>query len=103
MNDSVQGLFDFESGNMCGYDNWRREQEQRLQAIRREWGIPVRRRVRLRLKNLDGDFEGVLQLVDQPLTIDRRRPLHLKVDNIDVFPDDIEQCVVIGDPQTTVP
>ena len=103
MDDSGQNLFDFASGDKCGYQNWRREQQQRLQAIRREWGIPVCRRVRLRLKNLNGDFEGVLRLVAQPLTIDRRRPLHLKIDNIDVFPDQIEQCVVIDDPHTTVP
>lgn len=102
MRDAIQGLFDFESGNMNGYENWRREQEQRLQAIRNEWRLPVRRRVRLRLKNIDGDFEGVLRLVDQPLTIDRRLPVHLRIDNLDVFPDDIEQCVVIQNHQSTV-
>ena len=102
MSDPVQGLFDFKSGNMNGYQNWRRQQEERLQSIRNEWRLPVRRRVRLRLKNIDGDFEGVLRLVDQPLTIDRRVPLHLRIDNVDVFPDDIEQCVVIEESQQTV-
>ena len=103
MDDSGQNLFDFASGDKCGYQNWRREHQQRLQVIRREWGIPVRRRLRLRLKNLNGDFEGVLRLVAQPLTIDRRRPLHLKIDKIDVFPNQIEQCVLIDHPHTTVP
>jgi hypothetical protein len=41
MNDSVQSRFDFKSGNMGGYGNWRREQQQRLQAILREWALPV--------------------------------------------------------------
>ena len=95
MSDPIQGVFDFESGHMNGYENWRREQELRLQAIRNEWGLPVRKHVRIRLKNIDGEFEGELRLVTQPVTIDRRVPLHLRVDNIDVFPPDIEQCVVI--------
>jgi hypothetical protein len=102
MSNPVQGLFDFESGNMNGYQNWRRQQEERLQAIRNEWRLPVRRRVRLRLKNIDGDFEGILRLVDQPMTIDRRLPLHLRIDNLDVSPDDIEQCVVIDDTHPNV-
>ena len=103
MSNAVQHLFDFESANINGYENWRREQENRLEAIRNEWCLPVRRRVRIRLKDIDGDFEGVLRLVDQPLTIDSRLPLHLRIDNLDVFPDDIEQCVVIEETQTTVP
>jgi len=102
MNKPVQCLFDFESGNMNGYENWRRQQEERLQAIRNEWGLPVRRRVRLRLKNIDGEFEGVLRLADHPLTVDSRLPLHLRIDNLDVFPDDIEQCVVIDDAQDNI-
>ena len=102
MSDPVQGLFDFESGSMNGYQNWRRQQEERLQTIRNEWRLPVHRRVRLRLKNIDGDFEGVLRLVDQPLTIDRRLPLHLRIDNLDVFPEDIELCVAIDDAQDNI-
>ena len=100
--DPVQGLFDFESGNMNGYDNWRPQHEERLQPIRNEWHLPVRRPVRGRLKNIDGDFERVLRLVDQPLTIDSRLPLHLRIDNPDVLPDDIEQCVVIGETHAAV-
>ena len=95
MSDSIQGVFDFESGEMDGYVNWRREQEQRLQAMCTEWGLPFRKRVRIRLKNIEGEFEGELRIVKQPVTIDRRVPLHLSVDNIDVYPPDIEQCVVI--------
>ena len=102
MSNPVQGLFDFESGNMNGYQNWRPQQEERLQAIRNEWPLTVRRRVRLRLKNIDGDFERVLRLVDQPITIDSRLSLHLRIDNLDVFPDDIEQCVIIDDTHPNV-
>ena len=102
MTHPVQGLFDFESGNMNGYQNWRCQQEERVQAIRNEWRLPVRRRVQRRLKNTDGDFESVFRLVDQPLTIDRRLPLHLRIDNLDVFPQNVEQCAVIDDAQDNI-
>jgi hypothetical protein len=92
MSTLVQGLFDFESGHINGYENWRREQEHRLQGIHHQGPIPVRRRVRLRLNNIHGDSEGVLPLLDQPLTID----------NLDGLPHDIKQCVVFPDAQTTV-
>lgn len=96
MNDgSVQGVFDFESGNTDGFENWRRQQEARLDVIRKEWCVPVGRRVRIRLRNIDGEFEGKLELVQHPVTIDRRIPLHLRVDRVDVFLTDIEQCVVL--------
>jgi hypothetical protein len=97
MSNPVQGLSDFDSGNINGYQNWRRQQEERLQAIRNEWRLPVRRRLRLRPKNIDGDFQGGLRLVHQPITIDSRLPLHLRIHKLDVFPDDIEQCVLIDD------
>jgi hypothetical protein len=92
MTDHVQGLFDVESGSMNGYQNWRRQQEERLQAHRKEWRLPLRRQARLRLKNIDGRFEGVLRLVDPPLTINRRLPRHLRIDTLDVFPEHIELC-----------
>jgi len=62
----------------------------------------MHRRVRLRLKNIDGDLEGVLRLVDQPFTIDRRLPLHLRIDNLDVFPEDIDLCVATDDTQDNI-
>ena len=91
----VQGVFDFESGNADGYENWRREQAARLEAIRRVWNLPVGRRVRLRLCNIDGEFEGKLELAEHPVTLDRRVPLHLRIGRVDVYMADIETCVVI--------
>jgi hypothetical protein len=92
---SFQGVFDFESGNVDGFENWRCQQEARLDAIRKEWSVPVGRRVRIRLRNIDGDFEGKLELVQHPVTIDRRVPLHLRIDRVDVFVPDIEQCIIL--------
>ena len=90
----IQGVFDFDSGNADGVANWRREREARLAAIRREWGVPVGRRVRLRLQNVDGEFEGRLQLAHQPEAIDRHLPLRLRLGTMDFLASDIEQCVV---------
>ena len=93
--DAVQGVFDFETGNTDGYANWRREQEAWLEAIRREWAVPVGRNVRLRLHNIDGEFVGKLELASLPVTIDRRVPLRLRVDRVDVHIPDIESCTVV--------
>jgi hypothetical protein len=91
----IQGVFDFESGNSDGLANWRREREACLEAVRREWGVPVGRRVRLRLRHMDEEFEGRLQLVRHPLTMDRHRPLHLRLGTVDFFAAEIEWCGVI--------
>jgi hypothetical protein len=91
----IQGVFDFESGNANGFENWRREREARMEAIRREWRVPVGRRVRIRLRDIDGEFEGTLNLAQQPVAIDRRVPLRLRIDRMDVSIPEIEQCIVL--------
>ena len=91
----IQGVFDFESGSMNGYANWRRQQERWLTALRAEWGLPIARRVRIKLKTMDDELVGQLKLVELPVTIDKRIPLRLVVDGIEVWPADIEHCVVL--------
>lgn len=90
----VQGVFDFESGNPNGFQNWQAEQERRLQAIRQEWNLPVGRRVRLKLRTFGAEFIGQLRLRVHPTTIDRRAPLHLHIENIEFVHGEIESCVV---------
>lgn len=90
-----QGVFDFESGNTDGFENWRRQQEERLEAIRNEWGLPIGRRVRMQLVSIRGELEGRLRLREMPVSIDRRIPLRLRVDEIDVTLSDIEHCTLI--------
>lgn len=92
---TTQGTFDFDSDAPGGYDAWRRDQQARLDAIRREWALPIGRRVRIRLRDIDGEFEGKLELAGHPETIDRRAPLHLRIGRVDMCSSDIEQCVVI--------
>ena len=90
--DGSQGLLDFDSGNTNGFDNWCQQREERLQSVRREWGVPVGRRVRLKLREFNQEFTGILMLVEEPLKIDRRLPLLLRIRNIPFTQADIEHC-----------
>ncbi len=92
---SAQGVFDFETGHLDGLANWRREQEARLEAIREEWGLPVGRKVRIRLRTMDGELEGMLRLVVMPVSVDRRIPLRLRVGRVDLTEPDIESWIVV--------
>ena len=92
----IQGVFDFERGNSNGFENWQIELENKLVVIRREWSLPVGKRVRVKIKNIDYEFEGVLKLVEYPDRIDKKIPLHLSVERVDVFPADIERLSIIS-------
>lgn len=91
----IQGVLDFDSGNLNGYENWMRSREEYYDLIRKKWSLPVGRTVRIRMFNIDGEFEGKLQLVQQPDRIDGKGILHLRVNSVDFFNSDIEQCVVL--------
>jgi len=93
--DGSQGVLDFDSGNTDGFDNWRLQREEHLQLIRSEWGVPVGRRVRLKLREFDHEFTGILMLAEEPTKIDRRLPLSLKIRNIPVGPVDIEHWTAL--------
>lgn len=92
--ETIQGIFDFETGNPDGYANWQREQDERLARIRFIWVLPVGRQVILRLRNNPNDFKGRLQLAENPVVFDRKEPLHLKVGKLGFFNNEIESCTV---------
>lgn len=94
--ETVQGIFDFESGNADGIENWRREREAFLASVREEWGLPVGRRVRVMLTGIDGELEGLLELARHPAGIDRRIPLDLRVAGAMFSSIEIERCRVIS-------
>ena len=95
MNDeTIQGIFDFDTGNPNGYENWQREQDERLARIRYIWGLPVGRQVTIRLRNNPNDFEGRLVLAEQPMVFESKEPLHLKVGKTGFFCNEILSCVV---------
>jgi len=89
----IQGVFDFAAGNANGYDNWLRQEEARMEAIRKEWGVHgLGRMVRLRLRDFSREFTGKLELAEHPARIDHRLPLALRICGVDLTRDDIEQC-----------
>ena len=93
--DGLQGLLDFDSGNTNGFDNWRQQREERLRTVRSEWRVPVGRRVRLKLREFNQEFTGILMLVEEPLKIDRRLPLLLRIRNNPFTQADIEHCTTL--------
>lgn len=88
----IQGVLDFESGNPDGFGNWQREQEALRAEVRRIWGLPVGRRVRVRLRDMDDSLEGELHLVSRPEKLDRRTPLMLQLRGIEFSSHEIESC-----------
>ncbi len=90
-----QGILDFENRNQDGLENFRAEQEKILEAVRNEWHIPVGRRVRIRLVNIDGEFEGKLKLAERPKVMNKHHSLFLKLDKMDISISEIEQCTVL--------
>ena len=96
MNDeTIQGIFYFDTGNPDGYENWQREQDERLARIRYIWGLPVGRQVVIRLCNNPNEFEGRLLLVEQPVIFESKELLHLKVGKTGFLSNEIVSCSVI--------
>jgi hypothetical protein len=97
MNDEIiQGIFDFNTGNQNGYENFLREQEAKEKRIREIWGLPVGRTVSLTLIGVPGRFEGKLKVAEQPKLFQRNEPLHLKIGKTGFFHHEIESCNTIG-------
>ncbi len=94
--ESVQGIFDFESGNADGIENWRRERGVLLASIREEWGLPVGRRARVTLAGIDREMEGLLEVAGIPRTIDRKQPLELRIAGVRILSTEIEGCRVVS-------
>ncbi len=97
VNEKQQGIFDFDGGNLDGYENLQREQEERLSAIRKSSGLPVGRWVELTIKGHAGGITGKLELASYPGANDGRDALELKINQLLVKPADIESCVMLDD------
>jgi hypothetical protein len=92
-NQRGQSELDFGHGDTSGYDRWQQERAERLDRIRRKFGLPINRRVRVRLRDIDGEFCGLLTLVELP--IDLRKPHHqrLRIGDYEFTATEIESCV----------
>jgi hypothetical protein len=93
--DSNQLELDFHAPVGRGYANWQWDQQQALKRIAQTWGLPINKRVRVKLANIDSEFEGKLCLAEVPVAIDRRRPLTLRVAPLEFSSLEIQSCAVI--------
>jgi hypothetical protein len=88
-----QDEFDFGCGDPSGYDKWQRERVDQLDRIRRKFGLPINRRVRVRVRDIDGEFCGLLTLVELPLDLHKAHHQRLRVGNFEFTAAEIESCV----------
>ena len=69
---------DFSSGSDEGYENWRKEEQDKIKAIAKEWSVPLNKIVRLKLRNVPKEMKGSLTLLEYPQKI-KRKTEHLKL------------------------
>lgn len=71
---------DFSSGTDDGYEKWRKEREDKIKAISREWSVPLNKIVRLKIRNIPKEMTGSLTLLEHPKKIKRKTgPLKLRL------------------------
>ena len=92
-NERDQDQLDFERGDSSGYAQWQHERAEGLDRIRREVGLPINRRVRVRLRDIDGEFRGLLTLVELPLGPRQAHHRRLRVGDFEFTATEIESCV----------
>jgi len=92
-NERGQDELDFGRGDSSGYAQWQHERADWLDRIRREVGLPINRRVRVRLRDIDGEFCGLLPLVELPLDLRQARHQRLRVGDFEFTAAEIESCV----------
>ena len=95
MTEIIQGILDFDNGNLNGYENLQREKATFKEKVRQEWSVPLEKTVRIKLKGIDEDFEGTLKLVRNPVTINHKKPIQLKIGKTEFLSTDIKQCTVL--------
>lgn len=98
MQGGEQAELDFHGPVGDGYALWQADAARLRARIAELWRVPLDRPVRLRLRDLDGVFEGVLRLAERPAALDPRRPLLLKLDRMTFQHHEIESCAVIVAP-----
>ena len=93
--DADQLDLDFHAPVADGYAHWLWDQQQAVQRISEVWGLPINRRVRLKLINIDQDFEGPLRLAQLPPDLNRNHPLSLCLAPMTFSNKEIERCTVL--------
>lgn len=83
-------------GEGNGYAIWEMEKKAVVKYIIKKWGIPINSTVRLRLHNIDCEFEGKLKLSGLPSSFNATKPLTLTLGKMHFQSTDIEFCAVIN-------
>jgi len=83
---------DFHAPVGQGYEAWLWDREQAVKKISTVWGIPLNQRVRVKLINIDSEFEGMLTLAEMPVSLDGRGSLTLRLPPLCFSSAEIERC-----------
>jgi hypothetical protein len=92
-NERSQDELDFGCGTPSGYAQWQQERAEWLDRIRRKIGLPINRRVRVRLRDIQGEFCGFLTLVELPLDLHKAHQQRLRVGDFEFTAAEVESCV----------
>jgi hypothetical protein len=80
-----------------GYDLWRCERNELRRKIAAKWNLPIGRKVRLKLHDIDGDFDGILGIDEYPKDIhSTKKPLKLRLGSMTFYSSEIESCVAVS-------
>lgn len=78
-----------------GYAKFQAEQAEFFRELEDQFGIILNRRVRIKLKNLDREFEGKLVMAQLLAPDSRKDELRLRVGSIEFDFNDIEYAVLL--------
>jgi len=90
---ATQGELDFDGKDAAGYARWQQEQAAWLTRLRREYGFPLGRKVRVKLRDFDREIQGRLGLVELPLQPATSRRVKFRVATFEFEPEEIEYCL----------
>ncbi len=93
-----QSEFDFSGDDATGFVVWRKVCEEQLTDLRLKAGLPLNRRVRLKLRDFDRPFEGWLMASTIP---SKGEECRYQLANLafDFGPGEIEWCIA-AEPQS---
>jgi len=93
--DPEQLDLDFHAPSGEGYENWQWDRKQARRRIAEVWGVAIGQYVRLRIRDIDGEFNGKLILRAYPSRLTRKQPLQLRIGSVDFLSSEIESCAVL--------
>ena len=95
MDDDLQLGFDFGAPAEDGYAAWQWERKAYGQKIAKAKGLPIGKKVSLKLYGIDYEFTGVLEVARLPVVWDASLDVELRLAKKTFLNTDIERCVVI--------